>query len=329
MKRRVLITGGSGFIGTRVHVELLKRGFDVLNIDKQPPRLPNLQHAYKQCDIMNREALQGIATTFAPDFLIHLAARIDLNETKDLSGYSANMAGVENVIAALRKTPTIRMSVFTSSQLVCHVKHTPVSEFDYCPTTLYGQSKVQTERIVRREHGDSKSWCLVRPTTIWGPGMSAHYQRLLRMIQKGRYFHIGSRPLRKTYGFVGNAAYQLCQLLEANPTFTNGKVLYIADYEPISLREWTTGLQQALNAPKIRTIPEGLARRLARLGDLLVSCGLTSFPFTSFRLDNVLTEAYFNLEPTKAACGPLPYSTAEGLTETANWFRNLSSHDAP
>ncbi len=61
----------------------------------------------------------------APDALVHLAARIDLDEKTDLAGYAANIEGVQNVMAAVRLTPSIKRAIWTSSQLVCRVGYVP------------------------------------------------------------------------------------------------------------------------------------------------------------------------------------------------------------
>src|SRR6185503_17868585 len=99
---------------------------------------------------------------------------------------------------------------------VCRVGYVPKADDDYRPSTLYGQSKVRTEQIVRAADGGGVEWCIVRPTLVWGPGMGPHYRRFFRMITEGRYFHVGAKPLYKSYGYVGNVAYQFAKLLEAD-----------------------------------------------------------------------------------------------------------------
>lgn len=321
MTDTVLLTGGSGFIGSRVYSELVASGYDVLSLDKSPPRHPSQKH--QVCDLLDQAGIIRVVSSFKPATILHLAARTDLAETQDINGYSANIQGVENVVAAIRATPSVRRCIFTSSQLVCHVRYKPKNDTDYAPINLYGESKVQTENIVRSSDGGGVTWCLVRPTTIWGPGMNGHYQRFLLMIQKGRYFHVGRKPLYKTYGYVGNAAYQFRRLMEVPAESIHQKTFYLADYEPLCLREWTTAFQIAFGASPIRTIPEGLARVCAGMGDMINAWGYGSFPFNSFRLNNVLAESGFDMEPIESVCGPLPYSMKKGVEETAAWFDKL------
>jgi GlcNAc-P-P-Und epimerase len=313
---RILVTGAAGFIGGAVARHLIARGHVVRGLDLATDGTRSVA-----CDIRNGPRVLEELQAFRPEAVVHLAARTDLGEMRDLAGYSANVDGVRNVVAAIRAAGGVERAIFASSQLVCRVGYVPKSETDYAPSTLYGESKVWTERIVRESDGGGATWCLVRPTTIWGPGMSAHYQRFLRMIAKGRYVHVGTSPLRKSYGYVGNVVHQIERLLAAPAGEIRGKTLYLADEPPLSLRDWADALQREMGAPPIRTIPIGLARLAARAGDVVNGLGFRRFPFNSFRLGNLLTEYRFDLSETMRICGPSPVTMAEGVRELVAWFQ--------
>ena len=322
---RVLVTGSAGFIGRRLVRALAGANHVVGGLDKRdaPPEATLMAMNYV-CDILDSDALEAALREFAPDAVAHLAARTDLDETVGLSGYAANLQGVSNLIKAMQSAPTVRRCIWTSSQLVCRVGHVPESPLEYRPETTYGRSKVRTEQIVRAADGGGREWILVRPTTAWGPGMSPHYQRLLRMIRSGSYFHVGRGPLLKSYGYVDNMAHQYVALLTAPKDRIHGRTLYLADYEPIDLISWCDALQVALKAPKIRTIPRWAAQTLAWTGDIINSAGFPQFPFNSFRLRNILTQYRFNLDDTRAVCGPLPFTTNQGVDRTVAWFNELT-----
>ena len=86
-------------------------------------------------------------------------------------------------------------------------------------------------------------------------------------------------------------------------------------------------LARALGARPIPSYPVWLARLLARTGDLINLAGVRSFPFNSFRLRNILTEASFDLAATETVIGPLPYSADEGVKRTAEWFKAFEAGD--
>ncbi|WP_156180568.1 NAD(P)-dependent oxidoreductase [Bradyrhizobium sp. LTSPM299] len=319
IRMKVLVTGSSGFIGQALAQRLKAEGWEVQGLDKLPG--PSTDFV---CDILDARQLQETVQACAPDALVHLAARIDIDETADVSDYPANVEGVRNVIDAVRRTPSIKRTAWTSSQLVCRVDYAPKSDTDYNPDSSYGRSKVLTEQIVREQDGGGTQWCLVRPTTVWGPGMSAHYRRFLRMIQRGYYFHIGREPLLKSFSYVGNITYQYRQLLKASPEQMHRKTFYLADYEPLDLVAWGDAFQRGLRARPIPRIPVLLARAMAHSGDAAIALGLKQFPLTSRRLKNILTEYQFDLTATEAICGPLPSTFQQSVDETVEWFSNLS-----
>jgi nucleoside-diphosphate-sugar epimerase len=320
---KILVTGSSGFIGSHLLPRLVQDGHTVLGADRDDPQTRPPGASYRNCDILDPDAVMSVLTDFNPDALIHLAARTDLDERTNIQGYAANIDGVRNVVAAVRANRNVKRAIYTSSQLVCRMAYIPSHDQDYCPTTLYGESKVLTEKIVREEDGGGTIWCLVRPTTVWGPGMRAHYVRFFRMIEAGRFFHVGRREIRKSYGYVGNVVHQYARLLTAPAELIHRKTLYVADYEPLRFREWADTFQRELDAPPIPTYPELMARAASRIGDLINAVGLRSFPFNSFRLGNVTADYRFNLAETEKVCGPLPFSTEEGVRQTTNWLRGL------
>jgi GlcNAc-P-P-Und epimerase len=315
---KVLVTGSSGFIGQALVRRFKTAEFEVAGLDNRPAATTTYV-----CDILDPVSLNQVVQNYSPDTLVHLAARVDLDEKTNLAGYAANIQGVQNLLAAVRLAPSIKRAIWTSSQLVCRVGYVPRDDTDYTADTLYGQSKVRTEQIVRADNGAGRQWCLARPTTVWGPGMSAHYQRFLRMIQQGYYFHVGNRPLLKSYGYIENIAYQYLRLLEAPVNLIHRKTFYLADYEPIDLLTWSDSFQQSFGSRRIPHMPVSIARVLARCGDAVNAVGLKKLPFNSFRLNNILTQYQFDLKPTAAVCGPLPYSIERGVAETAEWLSTL------
>jgi len=315
---RVLVTGTHGIVGRWVTKKLREEGSTVIGVDRKDEPADVDEHY--TCNILNRERLTNIVQEASPDALVHLAARTDLDETESLDGYAANIDGVRNIVDAVRASSSVRRAVYTSSQLVCRIGYVPESDTDYCPDTLYGESKVQTERIVRDEKGGGVPWCIVRPTTVWGPHMKPHYQKMIRYIEKGLYFHVGYDDLYKSYSYAGNIAHQYYKILTVPGGDINERTLYLADYEPLSLRKYTDKIQEELGVRPIPTCPLPVARLLAKAGDLLNWIGWEGFPFNSFRLRNILTEYIYDMEETKRICGPLPYSFDKGVKETVKWY---------
>lgn len=318
--RRILVTGQAGFIGRHLVHALLRAGHHVGGLDKRASGIAGKCYEEFVCDLLDANATRRVVTGFAPDAVLHLAARTDLDETRDIGGYAANTTGVRHLLDAIDATPSVRRVICTSSQLVCRIGYQPASDEDYAPSTLYGESKVATERIWRGGDGAGREWALVRPTTIWGPGMNPHYLRFFRMVRDGRYFHVGRGPTHKSYGFVHNTVAQYQALLAAPRGAMHRRMFFLADYEPLALETWADAFADSLGAPPIRTMPRGAAVALARLGDLVQRAGWTRFPFTSFRLGNVLAAYQVDTTPIAALCPVLPYRWREGVDQTVDWL---------
>lgn len=322
---RILITGSSGFIGSHLSTYLTNQGFSILGIDKDQPS-SGYNYPFNQCDILDRVNLEKIILDYEPTIIIHLAARTDLHEKHSLEGYATNIQGVRNIVEIISQCPSIKRCIFTSSQLVCKVGYVPRCDEDYQPNNLYGESKVLTEKIIRQSDSGKTEWCIVRPTTVWGPGMSSHYQRFFRMIEKGRYFHVGNQPLFKSYSYIGNIVHQYFMLMQAPSEQIHRQTFYLADYKALSLRDWANAIQEQLKAKAIPTYPQSLVKIAARFGDILNLLGWKNFPFNSFRLNNVLTEYVFDLTKTEKVCGLLPYSLDEGVVKTVTWLREIEQY---
>lgn len=319
---RVLVTGASGMIGRWTCDLLHEKGHDILGIDVRPKPEDSSNWPFEFCDILDSAAVMALVKGYSPTHLLHLAARTDL-DGRTLADYVVNIEGTSNILSAVTHSESVIRAVYTSSQLVCKVGYAPRRDDDYLPNTMYGESKIETERLVRAASGGGVSWCIARPTTVWGPHMNEHYRSLLRHIEKGRYFHSGSGPLFKSYSYAGNIAWQYVQLLEAEHTSVQGKVFYMADYEPLSLRKYVNALARELGARQPVTVPLPIARLFALIGDGLASLGLPS-PYNSFRLKNIRTEYTFDLSATESICGPLPFTFEDGVKDTAAWYRSLN-----
>jgi nucleoside-diphosphate-sugar epimerase len=323
---KVLVTGASGFIGRWTVEKMLDEGYETMGLDLVPSPAGSHARVHHQVDLLDAVALQRSVREFQPEVVIHLAARTDLGG-RNLDDYAVNIAGVRNLVTCVRRTQSVRRVLYTSSQLVCRVGYRPRGDTDYQPSTVYGESKVCTEEIVRESDGGGVEWAICRPTTVWGPHMNEHYRQFLRYIDSGRYFHVSRRKLFKSYSYIGNIAWQYLKLATAQVSQMNRRTFYLADYEPLSLRDYADALQRELGAKPIRTYPYLLAWLGAKMGDALQLAGVRRVPFNSFRLRNIMTEYQLDTNLTRSVCGPLPYTSAAGIKATAKWYRELTKRN--
>lgn len=317
---RVLITGGSGFIGTNLVQHFHARGDAVLNIDSSAPRSSAHSALWQQIDLLDASALNRAVVEFDPHVVLHMAARTDLRG-KAINDYPANTVGVSNLIQALRQLRTLHLAVFASSMLVCRIGYQPKSEEDYAPSTAYGLSKVEGERRVRHEAGNFIPWIVLRPTSIWGPWFASPYRDFFEAVRHGWYLHPRGRRIQRNYGFVLNTVHQIDRLVETKASGLLHRTIYLADYQPIELKAWADRIQRELQVRPVREVPLPLLRFAAKFGDFLKAMHVDGFPITSFRLENLLTDCLLDTAPLERAVGLLPFNMTSAVALTCQWMR--------
>lgn len=315
---RVLVTGGSGFIGTNLVEHFANAGHQVINVDVVTPRNAAHNILWNACDVRDSRAIGEIFQAFSPEIVLHFAARTDLLG-KSLDEYSSNIAGVENIVEHAARLKNPPFCVFASSMLVCQLGYIPKREDDYCPSNHYGRSKVIGETIVRRMHG-RLPWVILRPTSIWGPWFDVPYRDFFETVRRGLYVHPKKIPIKRTYGFVLNSVHQVAALVKTAGGSSLHRTLYMADETVLDLRDWATRISEALDAPPVREVPVSALRVIAKFGDLAQSLGLSRVPLSTFRLNNLMTTAIYDTTPIHDISGGDPYSIEEGISLTCRWL---------
>jgi len=316
---RVFVTGGSGFIGTNLVQSLVDDGREVVNFDHRPP--VNRQHEtfYRPGDLLDATALKSAMRAFQPDLVVHLAARCDLNGSSHAE-YSVNTMGVQNVISAMESAGSIQRVVFASSRYVHATALQPEREDEYSPFTNYGASKAEGEKIVRAS-GLGIPWIIIRPTSIWGPWFGVPYRGFFDAVRKGLYLHPRGEALYKTYGYVGNVVHQIKQFLAVPAERVHRRTFYVADYQPLEVREMAEIIREAFGSLPVREVPAGVLRVLAKAGDGFKKIGWSNPPLTSFRLSNLQTQMVYDMSATEEVAGRCPYDIRDGVQATVEWIR--------
>jgi nucleoside-diphosphate-sugar epimerase len=317
MKKKILVTGGSGFIGTNL-IEYYKDSYEVLNLDNTQPRNESHFVYWKDVDILDKEKTLQLFNDFQPHYVLHMAARTDL-DGKTLKDYAANTTGVENIITALHQTASIEKVIFASSRLVCEIGYNPKDEFDYKPSTVYGESKIVGEKIVRDSKKLDNNWIIVRPTSLWGPWFDIPYKSFFDSIRRKVYVHPRGKSIFKKFGFVGNCVHILDKLLFDN--MLNTQTVYLSDFNTLEVKQWANIISNKFHGHNIKSVPLFVLKTLAVSGDVLKLVGYKSPPITSFRLDNIMTPMDYDTTNVEDVVGALPFNLEEGTAITYNWYK--------
>lgn len=316
MGEKILLTGASGFIGTNLLEDLLKKGYEVKNLDWNEPKITARKNLWENINIINYDEFEKAVISFNPDYIVHLAARTDL-DGKTLEDYDQNITGVENLMKIIHKLPNLKKIIITSSKFVTRNGYQIKNQRDYCPHTKYGESKVETETRVWNDIPDC-DWCIIRPTSIWGPWFGVPYRNFFDMVIRRMYFHIGYIKCHKTYGYIGNAIYQIELLLFNETKDVNNKVFYIGDEPPYEINEWADEIAAELGF-KIPTMPVWFVKCLAKFGDFLGFFHI-HFPMQSFRFTNMTNDGINDMSNTYKIAPEMPYTRLEGVKKTIAWI---------
>jgi nucleoside-diphosphate-sugar epimerase len=317
---KILITGGSGFIGTNAIDAFARDGWRILNYSTDPPLKSDHARFWRSGDILDASALRSTFHEFQAGLVLHLAARTECDENTTVeTGYRVNTEGTRNVLDAIRSTPSIQRVIITSSQFVCAPGRLPKSDADYFPETIYGESKAISEKLTR-EANLPCSWTIVRPTNIWGPWHMRYRREFWRVLERGLYTHPGRQPVIRSYGYVKNVVHQIRKIFGADVDLVRGQTFYLGD-RPMNLFDWVNGFSRALIGHEVRTVPRRLMRTLALLGDIPTYLAGKPFLINSSRFRSMTTDYETPMERTFKLFGENPYTLEEGIKETVEWLR--------
>ena len=318
---RFLITGGNGFIGTNLVQSLrqyVKEPYSLAVLDLDTPKIELGAHeTWFSVDLLDTSSVSAIFEKVKPEIVVHLAALTSTEPEYILEDYSVNTKGSQIIYDCCEKHG-IDFLVHTSTQFVNQAPGYPSSDFDYAPHTIYGESKVISEQTLVKGNYHF-NWCIIRPTNIWGPWHLRYPYEFWKVLNDGKYFHPGSKPVIRSYGYVGNICWQILELIKRrNEAAIKNNVFYVGD-APMNMYQWANAFSVAITKKNVRVVPGAFVYLLALLGTVLRTIKV-KFPITLSRYKSMTTDNPAPMEKTLKVLGKAPYSLEEGVQITVNWL---------
>lgn len=141
-KQRVLVTGGSGFIGVHLIQLLLESSYQILNLDIKAPVNGENHEFWQHTSLLDVSAIRNSINDFDPHYIVHLAATTTQN-AKSISEFEVNLQGTQNLVQIANTLVSLRKIFFTSTQYVNTPGHPfSINSAELIPYGLYGQSKL-------------------------------------------------------------------------------------------------------------------------------------------------------------------------------------------
>ena len=296
---KLSITGSSGFVGQNLLNYL--QHFSVIKLNRQQLSNPTV-------DQLNNS-----------DAIIHLAGKAhDLKKTSNPEEYyQVNYELTKKLYDAFLKSESKKF-IFISSVKASADSVTNILTEDQQsnPKTDYGKSKLMAEQYIQSQKlPEGKSYYILRPCMIHGPGNKGNLNLLYKFVQKGIPYPLAAFENQRSFLSVENLCFVIKQLLEKE--IPSG-IYNVADDEALSTNKVVEILAQSSNKKaKLWRVSPRLIKGMAKIGDLL------SLPLNSERLQK-LTESYVvsNDKIKTALTGSLPLDTTKGLQITAKSFQS-------
>jgi nucleoside-diphosphate-sugar epimerase len=258
---RALVTGASGFIGSVLCEELLRRGHDVGALVRRPGSEPEGTRALLG-DLGDGARLRELLAEERPDWVIHLAAEI-ASQRSERKLREVNVQGTERLLDACSalagddraQGPRI---VFCSTVVTGDAEGALLTEADPLPVrTPYGRTKQEGERLLAQS---GLPGVVVRPSHVYGPGGWYANELVAHLRQPGRFAVIGRGENLWDVVHVSDVVEALLLAAGDAPA---GSVYHVVDDEPITFYDFMALTAETLGLGAPRRLPAAVARILA------------------------------------------------------------------
>lgn len=268
-RRRVVITGGAGFVGSTLADRLLSQSWDVTAIDNFDPFYPravkedNLAKARKEStfnlvevDSRDRDALLAAVERARPEVVVDLAARAGVRPSiaNPETYIDVNVRGLEHTLAAIQAVGA-RLVFASSSSVYGADPRRPFREEQMVgrPLSPYGATKVAGEALVHAHHAiTGLPVAVARLFTVYGPrqrpDLAIHSFARRMLAGEPIELYDGGRGSRD-YTYVDDVVDALVRMIEAPPGYV---LVNIGSHSPVTTSELVDRLESALDVRAIR-----------------------------------------------------------------------------
>lgn len=316
MAAKVLITGGSGFLGINLARFLLSRGYEIVNLDIAPFTYADCSEKVEshRGDIRRRSdvdrAMRGVG------MVVHCAAALPLYSQKDI--FTTDVYGTAVVMQSALDNGVERVIHVSSTAVYGVPDHHPILEDDpLIGVGPYGEAKILAEEVALDYRGRGLCVPILRPKSFIGPERLGVFALLYDWAYTGHNFPIlGSGANRYQLLDVEDLceAIHLCMSLPAetvNDTFNIGASSFGTIRE-----DFQAVLDAAGHGKRIVPIPAGPAVLVLKA---LEKAGLS--PLYQWVYDTASRDSYVSIEKAQKRLGFQPlYSNRDALLRNFRWY---------
>jgi nucleoside-diphosphate-sugar epimerase len=324
---KMLVTGGTGFIGSRLALEARAHGREVvvagqLNSMPERHRARELEAAgirIEQGPLQDMDFARRVSA--GCETVIHLAAAQHEANVPEEYFFDVNVNGTRTLLEASAHAGVKRFVYGSTIGVYGEYRGEPLDENSPpAPMNAYGRSKLKAEEVVRAFGGGVET-AIVRISETYGPG-DFRLLKLYRAVNKGRFFIVGSGDNLRQAIYVDDLVRGL--LLAASSPAAVGETFVMAGAETMTTRTlvWDVAGALAKPTPSLR-VPMGpfLLAALVMEGTL-TPLGIQP-PLHRRRLDFFRKSFVLSSAKAQRVLDFAPRVThAAGALHTASWYRD-------
>ncbi len=322
-KRRIAITGATGFLGSHLTERLLNEGHSVRILARDARKAqPFAGRAEKivVADITEKQALAEFVG--GVDVVIHLVSNFRTASGPPESYRQINLDGTVNILESAMAAGVKRFIHCSTIGTLGHVQSTPANEESpYNPGDLYQETKMKAELACKEamKQGGMEI-VIVRPCSLYGPG-DMRMLKMFKMLDKRTFLMVG--PCEENFHAVYIDDIVNGFMLTLTTDGIDGETFIIGGENYLSLRDYIKVAADAVGAPMpwIR-LPYWPMYAMGALCEAICVPLRVEPPLHRRRVRFYKNNRAFTIEKARRLLGYRPkVSLEEGMKRTVDWYK--------
>lgn len=300
MKKKILLTGSSGFLGSYILHFLENKNYEVIKVGRSLTSDINIDLSINKLSKID------------VDYVIHVAGKahvIPKTEEEKKEFFKVNYIGTNNLLHGL--DPTKLQSIIFISTVAVYGKEVGELIDEKSPllgNTPYALSKIKAEKsIIDFGIINNIRTVVLRLPLVTGKNPSGNLSAIIKAIDKGYYFRIGKGLAKKSIIAASDVANLIPELFNLNGVYnlTDVKHPMISEIDSIIAKKFNK---------KIKSIPMYLIKVIAKIGDIFYF-----FPFNSSKFEKLTKNLTFS---NKKLFNDIKYRPSKGLSDIVKNLNN-------
>lgn len=321
--KHIAVTGATGFLGSNLCQRLIKDGYSVAILARDPQKAKAFEGRVAKTvigDITDKKAITDLVD--GADIVIHLVSNFRVASGPPESYQSINVDGTRVVLECAEAAGVKRFVHCSTIGVHGHVQSTPANEESpFNPGDLYQTTKLEAEQLVRAAIGKSAmEIVIIRPCSIYGPGDMRMF-KMFKMLAKRTFLMIG--PCQENFHAVYIDDIIQGFMLAMNKEGIDGETFIIGGEGYLPLKDYVAVAAHAVGKPlPFLKFPYWLFYGAAILCEAICVPLRIEPPLHRRRVRFYRNNRAYNIDKARKVLGYVPQvALEEGMRKTVAWYR--------